>query len=458
MYKTDTIILHDKDYITYSKDNCILAKQFKNCCIFVIRQLLSSKFKGYKNLSSNEQEVVDNFKLLGLDVSKFWIPTYETLDKYFKITKNADYYNALPMQSTEDLISETIEMFDSYFALLKMYKENPNSLSGKPKMPGYIKTMTTVTVSNQDAVWYTDGLKMPKINKRLDIGNLELGKIKEVKIVPYYDTFKFCITSEGSDKPKPVKKNKNNIKKVKTKKKHVSKIKSLKKKKLNPKRILGVDFGIDNFLTISNNCGLNPLIINGKGIKSYNQYYNKLKAYYQSMLPIGIYISKRLQKLNKNRYLYLKDKYEQISSYLVCYAYENKIGTIVLGKNDNWKQNINIGKANNQNFTFIGHAKLMEKIKYKAQLLGIEVVVVEESYTSKASFSDKDKLPTYGEDDSNIKFSGMRVKRGLYKSKKGILINADVNGASNIIRKYDDKAFKNKKLSYLTKTVEKANI
>ena len=121
-------------------------------------------------------------------------------------------------------------------------------------------------------------------------------------------------------------------------------------------------------------------------------------------------------------------------------------------------QNINIGKANNQNFTFIGHAKLMEKIKYKAQLLGIEVVVVEESYTSKASFSDKDKLPTYGEDDSNIKFSGMRVKRGLYKSKKGILINADVNGASNIIRKYDDKAFKNKKLSYLTKTVEKANI
>ena len=456
MYNTNTIILHDKDYIKYSKDNCILAKQFKNCCIFVIRQLLSSKFKDYKNLSKNEQKVINNFKLLGVDVSKFWIPTYETLDKYFKATKNADYYNALPMQSTEDLISETIEIFDSYFALLKMYKENPNSLSGRPKMPDYIKTMTTVTVSNQDAVWYTDGLKMPKIKKRLDIGNLELGKIKEVKIVPYYDTFKICIASEGNAKPKPVKKN--NIKKVKTKKKHISKIKSLKKEKLNPKRILGVDFGIDNFLTISNNCGLNPLIINGKGIKSYNQYYNKLKAYYQSLLQEGQFTSRRLQKLSKNRDLYLKDKYEQISSYLVCYAYENKIGTIVLGKNDNWKQNINIGKTNNQNFTFIGHAKLIEKIKYKTKLLGINVVIVEESYTSKASFLDNDKIPVYGEDDANIKFSGTRIKRGLYKSKKGILINADVNGASNIIRKYDNNAFKNKRLSYLTKAVEKINI
>jgi len=299
---------------------------------------------------------------------------------------------------------------------------------------------------------------MPKIKKRLDVGNLELGKIKEIKIVPYYDTFKICIASEGNDTPKVDKKKKNIKVKSKTKKKHISKIKSLKKKKLNLKRILGVDFGIDNFLTTSNNCGLNPLIINGKGIKSYNQYYNKLKAYYQSLLQKGQFTSKRLQRLSKNRDLYLKDKYEQISSYLICYAYANNIGTIVLGKNDNWKQNSNIGKANNQNFTFIGHAKLIEKIKYKAQLLGIEVIVVEESYTSKASFLDKDKLPIYGENDSNIKFSGTRVKRGLYGSKKGVFINADVNSASNIIRKYDNNAFKNKKLSYLIKTVEKINI
>ena len=176
------------------------------------------------------------------------------------------------------------------------------------------------------------------------------------------------------------------------------------------------------------------------------------------MLPKDTHNSKRLQRLSKNRDLYLKDKYEQISSYLICYAYENNIGTIVLGKNDNWKQNINLGKVNNQNFTFIGHASLIEKIKYKASLLGIEVIVVEESYTSKASFLDKDKIPVYGIDDSKIKFSGTRVKRGLYKTKKNIFINADVNGASNIIKKYDDKAFKNKRLSFLTKTVEKINI
>ena len=137
---------------------------------------------------------------------------------------------------------------------------------------------------------------------------------------------------------------------------------------------------------------------------------------------------------------------------------KKNIGTIVLGKNDNWKQNINIGKANNQNFTFIGHAKLIEKIKYKAKLIGINVIIVEESYTSKASFLDRDKIPVYGTDDSKVKFSGKRIERGLYRTKKGIFINADVNGASNIIRKYDNNAFKNKKLSYLTKTVEKINI
>ena len=441
MYNTKTIILHDKDFIKYSKTNCILAKEFKNCCIFICRQLISSKFKKYKNLSSNEQEVIDNFKLLKLDVSKFWIPTYENLDSYFKLTKNVDYYNNLPMQSTQQLIKETLETFKGYLTELHDFNINPSKYNGRPNMPGYIKTMTSVTITNQDAVWYIDGLKLPKIRKRLNLGNLNVGKIKEVIIKPFYDTFKICIATEGEDRPKN---STNEILKT-------SKIDSLKVKKLNKKRILGIDLGINNFLTTSNNCGLSPLIINGKDIKAYNQYFNKLKASYQS-----INATKKIQLLCKKRYNYLNDKYEQISAYITNYAYTNNIGTIIIGNNNNWKQDINLGKVNNQAFTCIAHAKFVEKLKYKCSKLGIDVIEVEESYTSKASFLDKDELPIYNKNDKHT-FSGTRIKRGLYKSKKGILINADVNGASNIIRKYNDKAFK-KDVSYLYKTVEKINI
>ena len=449
MYTTNTIILHDKELITYSKNNCILAKEFKNCCIFVIRQLFSSKFKDYKNLSKNEQEVIDNFKLLDVDVSKFWIPTYETFDKYFKITKNVDYYNKLPMQSTQQLIKEALESFDAYLNALKEYKACPEKFTGRPKMPGYIKTMTTITITNQDAVWYTNGLKLPCIKKRISVSNANLGKIKEVQIKPFYDTFKVCIVSDGEGKPVQSKKDKNK-KEVNLKQ---NKINTLKSKTFDKNRMLGIDLGLDNFLTTSNNCGLCPLIINGKEIKSYNQFFNKQKAKYQSLNATN-----KLNILSRKRFNFLNNKYEQISSYIAFYAYNNNIGTIVIGKNNSWKQNINLGKVNNQNFTFIGYESFIEKLTNKCSKLGIEVIEIEESYTSKASFLDKDEIPVYGEDISNVKFSGTRIKRGLYKTKKGILINADVNGASNIIKKYDINAFKRKRLSYLTKTVQKINI
>ena len=447
MYNTNTIIVKDKDVILYSKENCILAKEFKNCCIFVLRQLFSSKFKDYKNLSKNEQEVIDNFKLLKVDVSKIWLPTYETFDKYFKVTKNVDYYNNLPMQSSQQLIKESLESFNGYLSSLKEYKVCSEKFTGRPKMPGYIKTMTTFTITNQDAVWYADGLKLPKFKKRINVGNLNLGKIKEVQIKPFYDTFKVCIISDGKDNPIPTK----NKKEVKLKQ---NKINTLKSKIFDKNRILGIDLGLNNFLTTSNNCGLCPIIINGKDIKSYNQFFNKQKAKYQNLNA-----TKKLNILSRKRFNYLNNKYEQISSYIAFYAYNNNIGSIVIGKNNSWKQNINLGKVNNQNFTFIRYESFIEKLTYKCLKLGIQVIEVEESYTSKASFLDKDEIPVYDKNDkTKYKFSGTRIKRGLYKTKKGVIINADVNGASNIIRKYNINAFKRKRLSYLTKTVQKINI
>ena len=120
---------------------------------------------------------------------------------------------------------------------------------------------------------------------------------------------------------------------------------------------------------------------------------------------------------------------------------EYGIGTLVIGKNDGWKQNINIGKQNNQNFGSIPHTRFIQQLEYKAALAGIAVVITEESYTSRASFLDADEIPAHGKTDTKPKFSGRRVKRGLYKSKNNTLINADINGSANVMRKVFPRAF-----------------
>lgn len=240
---------------------------------------------------------------------------------------------------------------------------------------------------------------------------------------------------------------------------------------LNKTRILGIDLGVDNFLTTSNNCGLNPFIINGKVIKSYNQYFNKKMGEIQTKLAEkNLHTSKELSQLWRKRSNYIRNMEHQISYFVCNYCITNNIGTIVVGKNDNWKQNINIGKKNNQTFCFIPHAHFIGVLKNKALKYGIDVIEVEESYTSKASFLDMDVIPTYKdskkvennetnnntEKNNNYKFSGSRIYRGLYKTNNGILINADVNGASNIIRKAFPDAFSNVvDFNYLIKTVNK---
>ena len=175
-----------------------------------------------------------------------------------------------------------------------------------------------------------------------------------------------------------------------------------------------------------------------------------------------IWIIKRITKLNKYRKNYVTDKYNKIASYIVNYCKDNDIGTIVIGKNDQWKSEIDIRKKDKQNFVFISHSVLVNKIKRMAMNIGINVIVQEESYTSKASFLDNDDIPNYEKDKKDTKtssykykFSGKRIKRGLYKTKEGILINADVNGASNIIRKaLGNNVFNDiKSFDYLIKTV-----
>ena len=200
-------------------------------------------------------------------------------------------------------------------------------------------------------------------------------------------------------------------------------------------RYAAIDLGIDNLCSVSSNC-CNSFIINGKPVKSINQYYNKKKAKLQRRLKKcqNRNKSKRLQKLTEKRNRKLKDYFHKASRYIVNQLVSNQINTLVIGYNKGWKQEVNIGRRNNQKFVGIPFMMLRDMLSYKCKLVGINVIVTEESYTSKCSFIDNEEIK------KKEVYDGKRTKRGLYKSKDGRLINADINGSYNIMRKGFKKA------------------
>jgi putative transposase len=198
--------------------------------------------------------------------------------------------------------------------------------------------------------------------------------------------------------------------------------------KLNKKNIAGIDLGVNNLATVTSNVNeVQPLIINGRPLKAMNQYYNKKKAKYQSF--VGDKSSNRLNKLTIKRNQKVDNYLHNASSDIVEHLVNNDIGTVVVGKNKQWKTEANMGKRNNQNFINIPHARFIEMIVYKCELVGIVVKLKEESHTSKCSFIDFESI------EHHDKYLGKRKYRGLFISKEKIKINADCNGSGNIVRK-----------------------
>lgn len=219
---------------------------------------------------------------------------------------------------------------------------------------------------------------------------------------------------------------------------------------LNPDNILSIDLGINNLMTLtSNKKGIEPLLVNGRPLKSINQYFNKKLAEFKSELPFNpktgyqLGISNKIKRLTLKRNNKIEDYFHKSSKYIIDFCKANDIGIIIIGKNDGWKQEVNMGDKNNQNFVTIPFNSLIQKSSYKAKMVGINVIVREESYTSKASFLNLDVIPDYNSNEKiDYNFSGYRVDRGLYKIKgKKIYINADVNGSYNIMRKEFPNAF-----------------
>jgi putative transposase len=202
-------------------------------------------------------------------------------------------------------------------------------------------------------------------------------------------------------------------------------------------RIIGIDIGLNNLMTVTNNIGLKPFVVNGKPLKSTNQYYNKEASRLKSETKIKNKQdwSNRLQKLTDKRNNKIKDYIHKSSKYIIDYCINNKIDTIIIGKNKNWKQESSMSKKVNQNFVQIPFAVLIDQIVYKARTYGIQTILTEESYTSGTSFLD-------GEEPIKKNYNkSRRLTRGLFKSEKGVMINADVNGSYQIIKKAIPNAF-----------------
>ena len=366
---------------------------------------------------------------------------YALLDAYFKHSKNPDY-NALPGQVNQQVMKQVYDSWKSFFASVKKYSSNKSSYTGRPKPPKYKNKggYNEVVFSNQICTVKKDKyLKFPKTDLKFNLSkhlkmNMKHSALQQIRVQKYYDSVKMEIVLDCTKTVKPLKAEINNC--------------------------MAIDLGVNNIATCVFSNGVNPVIINGKPIKSMNQYYNKIRSKLYSDLRLnkspkeGVFTSKRLEYIDKKRHLKFRDFLHKVSRQVVNLAIENNIDKVIIGYNKQWKVDVNIAKDNKQAFIQIPFFTLIQQIEYKLKYEGIHFELKEESYTSKSSFLDNDTIPTYGNEvDEAIRFSGKRIKRGLYKSKNNILINADVNGAANILRKHfnGDINLNHKILSNVTK-------
>ena len=351
------------------------------------------------------------FKVKDDTTVKYKYLNYYANWRLMKSTQNPDF-KALPTHIAAYVVRQVDNNFSSFFALLK--KKNIGMYTLPVQMPQYLKIdgYNQIVLDQWSNKKLRDGiLQIPTTKILIKVG-LEVSKLnmKQIRLIPKNSYIVLEFIHEVTDiQPKQ-----------------------------DNKRYMSIDLGINNLCSCSSNV-INSFIINGKPIKSINQYYNKQVAKHKSICENVNHVktSKRIQRLNYKRSNKIEDYFHKASRYIVNQLVSNDINTLVIGHNNYWKQDTKLGKKTNQNFVQIPFNKLIQILSYKCKLLGINCVIQEESYTSKASFIDNDNIPVFNSTtELNYKFSGQRVKRGLYCSQNGIKINADINASLNILRKY----------------------
>ena len=331
---------------------------------------------------------------------------------YHKVKEQPDY-QALPRKVSQQVLRVLDKNWQSFFEANKAYQETPDKFTGKPKLPKYKHK----TKGRNLLIYTIQAISKPGLKKGIvklsgtDITVPTKAKnIAQARIIPQLGQYVIEIVYEQAEHHTVT----------------------------NTDAIAALDIGVNNLATLtSNQKGFVPILVNGRPLKSLNQFYNKTKAKLQSQLRGIKQTSHRIQKLTAKRNNRVDTYLHQASRWIIDYLDARGIGQLIIGQNPFWKQEVNNGKKNNQSFVSIPHARLVEMLIYKGAMKGIKVVCSEESYTSKASFLSLDYIPTYGDNGANqVKFSGYRETRGIYKIKgKTIRINADVNGSYNIMRK-----------------------
>ena len=344
---------------------------------------------------------------------------YLNYQKNNSLLKNSENYKTLNSNMSQQILKEVDGSFKSFFSLLK--KKNKGMYNAKVKLPSYLpkNSFTTLVIGfvrlNEDTfvIPYSNSFKKNHKKISIKIPPILLDKkIKEIRIIPKFNArfFEVQYTYEVQEEQRNLDKN----------------------------HALAIDFGINNLATCVTSKG-RSFIIDGKKLKSINQWFNKENARLQSIKDKQKYGKKptlRQKYLYSSRNNKVNDYMSKTARKIINYCLENNIGTLVCGYNETFQRNSNIGKANNQTFVNIPFGKLREKLEYLCKLYSLRFVEQEESYTSKSSFFDMDILPKFEADKSQTySFLGKRIKRGLYQTSKGYILNADVNGALNILRK-----------------------
>ena len=414
---TQRIISSDDLLYPYFDDLCRKSKLLYNAALFRVRNIFTGYDKEHR--TENEVEVFQEVALLQRSYPNMHVRrviSYTHIEKMMRVTENADFFSGLPRQTAQQMVKQSVTDFKNWLASLREYKKHPEKYLGKPKMPRYKKSdLTTVIITNQDAVLYRDdigmSLKLPLQKQRLYFSNLSSDPVlKEVKIKPYYGRFLLCLTLEEPDVA------------------------------FDPSRshVCAIDLGTDNFAAIV--CDdYSSAIYKGGAVLSKIQWFHKQRAKYVSIITKGHEkkhaVSKRLRDLSFHYANFVKDQCHKISRSIIDFCMEHQCGTLILGVNLLWKQKSNMNKINNQNFVSMPITLLRTMITYKALNAGIRIIEQEESYTSKADLIANDRIPTYGVDDKDASFSGKRIKRGLYRCSNGMILNADCHAAANIMRK-----------------------
>ena len=383
-----------------------------------VKHLSKKEFRNLKYLSHIAKNLT-NEAIYNIRQYYFNKKKYLSYNENYKMLKNSENYKKLNSNIAQQILKEVDGSFKSFFGLLKLAK-NGQYDNKKIKLPKYLAkdgftTLVIGFVRLKDDILivpYSNSFKKTHQEVKIKLPPVLKGKkIKEIRIIPKQHSryFEIQYTYEVEEV----------------------------QRELNKENALGIDLGINNLCTCVTNTGAS-FIIDGRKLKSINQYYNKTNAKLQSIkdkqkIERATLRQKRIARKRNNR---INDYLSKAAREIVNHCLNNDIGKLVLGYNEDFQRNSNIGSINNQNFVNIPYGKLRDKLIYLCKLYGIEFKLQEESYTSKASFFDGDEIPIYDkENPQEYIFSGRRIKRGLYQTSTGKLINADCNGALNILRK-----------------------